>query len=69
VDTAGNPIARIGRYGNGDSVKPAAAGDVAFAWPAFVSVAGDDLFVCDSVNRRIAQMKVHYADSAECPMP
>jgi hypothetical protein len=68
VDTAGNAIARIGRYGNADS-KSAAGTDPAFVWPAFVSVADDDVFVSDSVNRRIAQMKVKYAESAECPLP
>lgn len=49
LDTEGNQIARIGRYGNADD-----ADGIRFAWPAHVDAADGLIAVADSVNRRIA---------------
>jgi hypothetical protein len=56
LDTAGNPVARIGRYGNADDAGP----EISFAWPAFVSVAGGKLHVSDAVNRRVVVIRFDY---------
>jgi len=72
VDTNGNHIARIGRYGNADSAGPGSKipkPEIAFAWPAFVAVAGGRLYVSDSVNRRVAVVRFAHAATAECPVP
>ena len=60
LDTDGNRIARLGEYGNADDK------GLQFAWPAFVDAQGDQLFVSDSVNRRVTVVRFHYAASAEC---
>ncbi len=72
LDTAGNHLMRIGRYGNADS--PSAAGpgsgaggpEIPFAWPAFVSVADGKVYVSDSVNRRVVVVGLHWADERIC---
>lgn len=56
LDTAGNRLLRVGEYGNADDTD-----GVKLAWPAFVSAAGDRLFISDSVNRRVAVVKIGYA--------
>jgi NHL repeat len=63
LDTAGNRIARVGKYGNADDK------ELHFAWPAFVDAQGDQLFVSDSVNRRVTVAKFEYAATEECPLP
>jgi DNA-binding beta-propeller fold protein YncE len=63
LDTDGNRIGRIGTYGNADDK------DLQFAWPAFVDAQGDQVFVADSVNRRVTLVKLEYAASEECPLP
>ena len=65
LDSAGNSLGRIGRYGNVDD-KPASASDVIFAWPHFVSYADDRLFVSDGVNQRVMIVKLTYAAEAAC---
>jgi hypothetical protein len=65
VDTNGNRIERVGRYGNADDRGPA----IHFAWPAFVDVAGGKLYVADSVNRRISVVAFDHAATAERPVP
>jgi hypothetical protein len=65
LDSAGNRLARVGRYGNADDGGPEAR----FAWPAFVSAAGDLLCVSDSVNRRVAVLKMAYAAETTVPAP
>jgi hypothetical protein len=55
----------LGRYGNPDDAGP----DINFAWPAFVSAAGDTVCVSDSVNRRITVLKLTYAASESAPLP
>jgi hypothetical protein len=64
LDTNGNQIARIGRYGNADDCD-----GIRFAWPAFVGATGELLCVSDSVNRRVVVMKLSYAaeETVEAP--
>lgn len=72
LDTNGNHIARIGRYGNADSAGPGSRvpePDIPFAWPAFTSVAGGKLYVSDPVNNRIVVVRFGHAAAAECPLP
>jgi hypothetical protein len=72
LDTNGNQIARIGRYGNADSAGPNSKSPepgIAFAWPAFVATAGGKIYVSDSVNSRVMAIRFDYADRAECKIP
>jgi hypothetical protein len=72
LDTSGNHVARIGRYGNADSAGPESKipePEIAFAWPAFTAVAGGKLYVSDTVNRRVTVVRFDPADQAECPVP
>ena len=62
LDTNGNHIARIGRYGNADDTGP----EIHFAWPAFVDEAGGKLYVSDSVNRRVMIVRLAYAAEETC---
>jgi hypothetical protein len=80
LDSNGNQIARIGRYGNADSpstgsgsrAEPRDAGpgnvvpepEIAFAWPAFVSTAREKVFVSDSVNCRVTVVRLDHAAEA-----
>ncbi|HOX07676.1 MAG TPA: hypothetical protein PK280_14850 [Planctomycetota bacterium] len=64
LDTGGNQIARIGRYGNADSAGPGSKvpePEIAFAWPAFVSVAGGKVYVGDPDSRRISVIRFEHA--------
>jgi hypothetical protein len=64
IDFHGNQLGRIGRYGNADDHS---IGDQpGFAWPAFVSAAGDYIYVSDSVNRRVAVIRIRYSATAHC---
>lgn len=63
LDTNGNQIARIGRYGNADSAgigSKIPEPEIAFAWPCFVSINQGKLMVSDPVNRRITLIKFEY---------
>ncbi len=65
VDTNGNLITRIGRYGNEDSRGPGnpvlVGGDeIAFAFPCFVAVKDGELYVSDSGNDRMVQVFLEY---------
>ncbi len=71
LDTNGNQIARIGRYGNADSAGPGSKvpePEIAFAWPNFVSVAGGKLYVCDSSNRRVTVVRFDHAAEETCAL-
>jgi len=64
LDTNGNQIARIGRYGNVDSAGPGSKvpdPEIGLVWPAFVSVGGGELFISDAVNQRVVVVKFDYA--------
>ncbi len=56
LDTNGNLLGRIGRYGNADSAGPGSAvpePEIAFAWPAFVAHADGKVYVSDSTSQRV----------------
>jgi len=42
---------------------------IAFAWPAFVSVARGKVVVSDSANRRVSVIRFDHAAAAECAVP
>jgi hypothetical protein len=67
LDPAGNRIARIGSYGNGDSIGP----DIVFAGPVACDFAEADgkLYVSDIANRRVVVVRFDWAASAEAPIP
>lgn len=73
LDTAGNLILRVGRYGNiddgvplvpeGGPAKPRALGgdEVALVFPAYLATHSDRrLFIADAGNSRIASVKLAY---------
>ncbi len=63
LDTNGNRIGRIGAYGNSDDGVPGdkrTGPEIAFAWPRYVSAAGDRVFVSDSANRRITVVRFEW---------
>ena len=67
LDTNGNRIARIGRYGNSDSAGPGSPVPepaIAFAWPAYVDAAGGKIFVSDPSNRRITVVRLEWQAEA-----
>jgi NHL repeat len=75
IDTAGNHLERVGHYGNVDDKPVVIKGDGGperaqprFAWPSFVAVCGDDLYVTDTVNRQVSVLKIKYAVTEECPV-
>lgn len=81
LDTNGNLIARIGRYGNADDGKPllaegaspaarAVGGDeVALCHAAYVAVDSDKrLFISDAGNARILSVKLGYHAEARLPL-
>ena len=62
LDSAGNELANVGRYGNADDK----GADLPFAWPAFVHAGMDGkLYVSDPLNRRITVVAFDYADEGE----
>ncbi len=74
LDSNGNHIARIGRYGNADDGRTAgtaADGGIFFAWPADCDYAEADgrLYVSDSVNRRVLVIRFDHAADAACDIP
>ncbi|MCX7590396.1 MAG: hypothetical protein N2255_02085 [Kiritimatiellae bacterium] len=72
LDTAGNLVARIGRYGNADDLAAALrsrAGEVCFAWPAFTAIAERKLYVSDAINQQVVVVRLDASTGAECEMP
>ncbi|MFH0980555.1 MAG: hypothetical protein V2A79_03335 [Planctomycetota bacterium] len=72
LDTEGNEIFRIGTYGNADSAGPGSKipePEIAFAWPAYVAVTDQAVYVSDMLNRRVLRAKLIYATMAECSEP
>jgi len=65
LDTNGNHIARIGRYGNADDTGP----EIYFAWPAFVSAADGKVYVSDPMNQRVTVVGFQHAAEASCVVP
>lgn len=73
LDAAGNRIARIGAYGNGDSLRDNGRRqdpEIAFAWPTETDYAelNETLYVSDSVNRCVVAVTFAYADEKTAPI-
>jgi hypothetical protein len=71
LDNAGNLIARIGRWGNAQT-RPKLGGpasELGFDCIYALAAAGDELFVCDRVLRRIARLRMDYRTTAAAVMP
>ena len=71
TDTAGNTIARFGRWGNAQT-KPGPDGnarDLGFRLIYCVTTSGDHVYVSDKDLRRIAQVKMDYRVSRETAIP
>jgi len=71
LDAAGNQITRIGRYGNVDSAGPGSKvpePEIAFAWPAHVSVADDKLYVTDGANDRLVVVVLARTAESTCSL-
>jgi hypothetical protein len=73
LDSAGNRIARIGAYGNGDSIRkndPVSEPEIAFAWPTETDYAelNETLYVSDSVNRCVVAVTFEYAAEKTAPL-
>ena len=60
VDTNGNRVARVGRYGNVDDADKQ-AGRIHFAWPKAVAVSDTAVYVADMANRRFLKAVLEYA--------
>ncbi|HOX05221.1 MAG TPA: hypothetical protein PK280_02375 [Planctomycetota bacterium] len=72
LDPGGNMFSRIGGYGNADSRGAKSAvpkPEIAFARPSFVSLAGDKLYVSDTVNQRIVVVKLGAAAEETVAVP
>lgn len=71
LDNAGNLIARIGRWGNAQTrPKPGGlASELGFDYIYALAAAGDDLFVCDRVLRRVARLRMDYRTTAAAVIP
>ena len=65
LDTNGNYLLRIGKYGNQDDAK----GKVAFARPRFVSAAEGRITVTDPQNGKAVKLELVYAAEESCPLP
>ena len=72
LDGRGNLLRRIGEYGNADSAGPNSAlpdPPIAFAWPAYVGVTDQAVYVSDMLNRRVMRIRLVYRTEASCPAP
>jgi len=68
LDSNGNRIARIGRYGNVDDADEK-CGRIHMAWPRGVAVSDSGLYVMDYGNLRIFRCKLGYHAEEELPLP
>ncbi|MFC1479524.1 hypothetical protein ACFL6F_02905 [Planctomycetota bacterium] len=64
-DTGGNLLHDIGSYGNAD-----VSDEIRFAWPAFVGADfdGRKVYVSDSVNRRVTEIAIEFAQEKIIPV-
>jgi len=67
VDQRGNLIRRIGSYGNADTV--GAGTTVPLAWPQYVAVSREAVYVSDVMNRRVVRVRLTYAAEKTVPVP
>jgi DNA-binding beta-propeller fold protein YncE len=71
VDTNANRICRFGGYGNMESRGPGSPVPepaIAFAWPQYVAVSDEAVYVSDVINRRIVRVKLAYRARKQCPV-
>ena len=68
LDSNGNLIARIGRYGNVDDVDEK-YGRIHMSWPRAATVSDEALYVMDNSNARIFRCKLGYEAEEELPLP
>ncbi|MCG3178960.1 MAG: hypothetical protein BIFFINMI_01290 [Phycisphaerae bacterium] len=69
IDTANNPIATFGHYGNQDSGGPDAkvkSPAIPMAWPTYVAVDDGHAYVNDTINMRVTRVKLDYAADVTC---
>ena len=64
LDTNGNYLMRVGRYGNQDDAR----GRIAFARPRFVTATSRQMTVTDPQNGRAVKIDLVYAVEATCPV-
>ncbi len=71
LDTAGNMIARIGRWGNAETLPGpnGDAGELGFRLIYCLAAGGDHLFVSDKDLRRVAKVRMDYRESKEAAVP
>jgi hypothetical protein len=73
LDSSGNRIARLGRYGNVDDsetdVKQKRGDGIRLAWVRAVAVSDTALYVADAGNRRILRAALSYHVEAALPLP
>ncbi len=71
IDTSGNPIARFGSYGNMDSQGPGSkipVPEIPFAWPQYVAVSNEAVYVSDVINRRVVRVRLGYVSEESRPI-
>ncbi len=70
LDTAGNMLARIGRWGNAQTLpgSDGQAAELGFRLIYCLSAAGDHLFVSDKDLRRVAQIRMDYRETRLTPI-
>jgi len=68
IDSNGNRVARIGRYGNVDDANPT-CGKIHFAWVRALCVSDTALYVHDQANLRILRAALSYHAEETVAMP
>jgi hypothetical protein len=68
LDSNGNRVARIGRYGNVDDADPK-CGRIHFAWMRSLCVSDTALYVADTANQRVLKAALSYAAEETVPLP
>jgi hypothetical protein len=63
LDSNGNRVARLGRYGNVDDE------GLRFAWPKAVAASDTAVYVMDYGNRRVLKAALSYAAEETVPLP
>ncbi len=72
VDASGNPVTRFGGYGNMDSAGPKSkipVPEIPFAWPQYVAVSNEAVYVADVISRRIVRVKLDYQVEERLSIP
>jgi hypothetical protein len=72
IDSNGNRIARLGRYGNMDDTEAdlkAGKDGIRFAWLRAVAASDTAFYVADTANRRVLKAAISYAAEETVPVP